>query len=133
MHCATGVATSEVVERAHGVQIGMVTWLLALLAIELALPHHAVWKVIFISYNLTSQSLLDLHSRSPTKGATCTASAGLPQAPDFSRAALRFALLQSAGLAVGAVAGLRSVAGGCCPGSSPAYAQPCQCTILARV
>ena len=63
MHCATGVATSEVAERAHGVQIGMVTWLLALLAIELALPHHAVWKVIFISYNLSSTSLLDLHSR----------------------------------------------------------------------
>ena len=26
-------------------QLGMVTWLLALLAIELALTHHAVWKV----------------------------------------------------------------------------------------
>ena len=40
------VAHSSAQERlsAH-LQIGMVTWLLALLAIELALTHHAVWKV----------------------------------------------------------------------------------------
>ena len=44
-------------------QIGMVTWLLALLAIELALPHHAVWKVNFISYTLISTLLLDFQSR----------------------------------------------------------------------
>jgi hypothetical protein len=32
-------------EAARCMQLGMVTWLLALLAIELALTHHAVWKV----------------------------------------------------------------------------------------
>ena len=47
MHRATGLATLWVAKRVHGVQVGMVTWLLALLAIELALPHHAVWKVCF--------------------------------------------------------------------------------------
>lgn len=44
-------------------QIGLVTWLFALLAIELALPHHAVWKVKFISYTLISTLLLDFQSR----------------------------------------------------------------------
>lgn len=33
-------------------QIGMVTWLLALLAIELVLTHHAVWKVSHLSASL---------------------------------------------------------------------------------
>ena len=110
-------------ERAHGVQIGMVTWLLALLAIELALPHHAVWKVCLSNYTLTSTSVLDSQSRASLKEPTLAASARLPQAPHSSKAALRFALLQSAGLAVGAVAGLRSVAGGCSPGSGSAHAQ----------
>ena len=52
MLSVTGFATSEVVKEVHGVQIGLVTWLFALLAIELALPHHALWKVKFISYTL---------------------------------------------------------------------------------